>query len=56
MSALTPIAHAGDWFVAAPAVLIVIWLGLTTIRDRRAAGGKQHEDGEHEENDRADPD
>lgn len=48
MSALTPIAHAGDWLTNAafilPAVLFLIWLGVTTIRERRADAGDENEE------------
>lgn len=37
---ITPIAHAGHWFVSlayfAPVLGFLIWLGLTTMRERRA--------------------
>jgi len=44
---LVPIAHAGHWLVnvayLAPVLGFLVWLGLTTWRDRRAerrGGGK----------------
>jgi hypothetical protein len=32
---MPPIAHAADWLITIPTVLLALWLVLVTVRDRR---------------------
>lgn len=52
---MTPVAHAADWLTTAafmlPAVMFLIWLSLTTVRDRRAAAADEREKHERESGD-----
>ena len=31
---MPPVAHAGDWFMALPAVIFLGWLASLNVRDR----------------------
>ena len=41
---MTVLAHAGHWLVSVayfmPVVIFLIWLGITTLRDRRSEDGE----------------
>ena len=46
---MPPIAHSGHWIVdvvyVSPFVGLLIWLGFTTVRDRRRAGREEARQG-----------
>ena len=42
-----PIAHAGHWLTGIayflPVICVLVWLGITQLRERRSRGGRGHD-------------